>query len=90
MSLLYYLAWGTAPHYEYRKDPVPYTRKIKGGPRWSSPHTVKIKKLYSIPEYKCFNRGSIKKLPSWWDDRSRDIQKCWKKQRKVRHQWQKK
>lgn len=76
-------------NYKYRKDPVPHTRKWRGGPSQSPPHTVKIIKMYSNPEYKNFNRGSKHNIPTWWDDRIRCIQKSWKKQTKVKHQWQK-
>ena len=75
-------------NYEYRKDPVPHTRKIRGGGRWSPPHTAKIKRMYNNPEYKEFNRGSKKEVPDWWDDRTRCVQRSWKEQSKARHQWQ--
>lgn len=74
--------------YEFRKDPVPWTRKYRGGPHWSPPHTAKLFKMYANPEYKEFNRGTMHELPSWWDDRSRCVQRSWKAQSKARHQWQ--
>jgi len=76
-------------NYEYRKDPVPYIHKIRGGGWWSSPHTAQIIRMYKNPEYKKFNRGSIKEVPTWWDDRYRRVQKSWKEQTKCRHQWEK-
>lgn len=75
--------------YEYRKDPVPHTRKIRGGSWWSPPHTAGIIRMYKNPEYKGFNRGSWHGIPSWWDDRSRRVQKSWKDQTKNKHQWEK-
>ena len=77
-------------NYRYRKDPVPHTRKRRGGPSHSSPHTVKLIKIYKNPEYKTFNRGSIHNIPTWWDDRTRCVQRSWKEQSKARHQWQRK
>lgn len=76
-------------NYIYRQTPVPYTRKIRGGSHWSGPHTVKLFRMYATPEYKRFNRGSKKEIPSWWDDRTRTVQKSWKEQSKVKHQWEK-
>jgi len=75
-------------NYRFRKDPVPGTRKRRGGPWWSPPHTAGIKRIYANPAYKGFNRGSFHGIPDWWDDRYRCVQKNWKEQRKVRHQWQ--
>ena len=75
--------------YKFRRGPVPYTRKFRGGPSWSPPHTAKLNRMYLTPEYKDFNRGSIKEIPQWWDDRHREKQRCWKEQKKCRHQWQK-
>ena len=76
-------------NYRYRKDPVPRTGKRRGGPSWHPPHTAGLKRMYSNPEYKDFNRRSFKGIPNWWDDRYRQVQKSWKKQRKCRHQWEK-
>ena len=76
-------------NYEYRKDPVPYIHKLRGGSWWSSPHTAQIIRMYKNPEFKGYNRGSIKEIPTWWDDRNRRVQKSWKKQTKCRHQWEK-
>ena len=74
--------------YEFRKDPVPRTRCWRGG-RWAKPpKTIRIKRLYSIPEYKEFNRGTCSDLPIWWDDKPRRTQRSWKEQSKARHQWQ--
>ena len=77
-------------NYRYRKDPVPHTRKQRGGSSQSPPHTAKIMRMYANPDYKYFNRGSAKEIPQWWDDRHREIQKSWKEQSKARHQWQRK
>lgn len=75
----------------YRKTPVPYTRKIRGGHRYgSSPRTKHIFMMYDNPEYKEFNRGSPKLIPKWWDDKARCYQRSWKEQSKCRHQWEKK
>lgn len=79
-----------ANNYRFRKDPVPYTRKMRGGPRQSPPHTAKIMRMYANPEYKDFNRGSPHGIPSWWDDRYREVQKSWKEQTKAKRQWAKK
>lgn len=78
-----------ASNFEYRKDPVPHTRKSRGGSWWRSPHTIQIKRMYANPEYKDFNRGSCRKIPSWWDEKDRCVQKSWKTQSKARHQWEK-
>lgn len=75
-------------NYRYRKDPVPHTRKWRGGSFISPPHTAKIIRMYKNPEYKGFNRGSIDEIPQWWDDRKRCVQRSWKEQSKARHQWQ--
>lgn len=74
--------------YKYRKDPVPYTRKWRGGPYQSPPHTTRINRMYGNPDYKYFNRGSKRDIPQWWDDKSRCVQRSWKAQSKARHQWQ--
>lgn len=75
-------------NYRYRIDPVPHTRKWRGGPSQSPPHTAKIMRMYANPDYKYFNRGSTKEIPQWWDDRNRRTQRSWKEQSKARHQWQ--
>ena len=75
----------------YRKTPVPYTRKIRGGCRYgSSPRTKHIFMMYDNPEYKEFNRGSPKVVPKWWDDKIRCYQRSWKEQSKCRRQWERK
>lgn len=76
-------------NYEYRKDPVPYTHKWRGGPYQRAPRTAKIVRMYKNPEYKKFNRGSVTMIPIWWDDRRRTVQRSWKSQSKFRHQWEK-
>ena len=76
-------------NYEYRKDPVPYTHKYRGGPYQRGPRTAKIVRMYGNPEYKRFNRGSVTMVPTWWDDRCRTVQRSWKSQFKFRHQWEK-
>ena len=73
---------------EFRRGPVPYTGKHGGGPWQSGPHTFQIKKMYVNPEFKGYNRGSVKEVPSWWDDRDRCRQRSWKAQSKKRHQWE--
>ena len=75
-------------NYRYRKDPVPHTRKWRGGPSQSPPHTAKIMRMYANPDYKYFNRGSTKEIRQWWDDHYRRTQRSWKEQSKARHQWQ--
>lgn len=76
-------------NYEYRKDPVPYTHKYRGGPYQRGPRTAKIVRMYKNPEYKEFNRGSVTMIPTWWDDKRRTVQRSWKSQSKFRHQWEK-
>lgn len=76
-------------NYEYRKDPVPYTHKWRGGPSQRAPRTAKIIRMYGNPEYKDFNRGFASMVPTWWDDRRRTVQRSWKSQSKFRHQWEK-
>lgn len=76
-------------NYEYRKDPVPYTHKWRGGPYQRGPRTAKIVRMYKNPEYKEFNRGSVTMVPTWWDDKRRTVQRSWKSQSKFRHQWEK-
>lgn len=73
----------------FREGPVPYTgKKWRGGPWQKGPHTFHIKKMYANPEFQFFNRGSVKDVPSWWDDKWRHNQRSWKTQSKKRHQWE--
>lgn len=74
-------------YYKYRQGPVPRTGKIKGGDRQRMPKVYRIKKDLANPEMKGYtrNRGW---MPDWWDDFNRRPQRCWKEQRKTRHQWQ--
>lgn len=74
--------------FKYRREPVPYTRKLRGRKRWRKPRTKHIFLMYDNPEYKEFNRGTKKLVPSCWDDKIRCSQKSWKEQSKARHQWQ--
>ena len=74
---------------EFRKGPVPGTGKWRGGPWQTRPHTFHIKKMYANPEFREYNRGSIREVPSWYDDRWRCNQRSWKSQSKKRHQWEK-
>lgn len=74
----------------YRKTPVEGIRKWRGGPSHKQPRTKHIYMMYDNPEYQEFNRGSKKLVPSWWDDKFRHVDKCWKSQRKARHQWKEK
>lgn len=74
----------------YRQTPVEGLKKWRGGPSHRQPHTKHIHAMYDNPEYKEFNRGSKKLVPSWWDDKFRHVDKCWKSQRKARHQWKEK
>ena len=76
--------------FEYRKDPVPFVHKWRGGSSHSGPGTARIIRMFANPDYKEFNRGSRHGIPHWWDDRSRCIQKSWKEQSKARHQWERK
>ena len=73
---------------KYRQEPVPYTSKYRGGSWWRKPHTKHIFLMYDNPEYKEFNRGTKKLVPSYWDDKIRRPQRSWKEQSKARHQWQ--
>lgn len=74
----------------YRQTPVEGIHKTRGGPSRKKPRTKHIFMMYDNPEYKEFNRGSKKLVPSWWDDSFRHVDKCWKSQRKARHQWKEK
>lgn len=73
--------------FRYRIDPVPFVHKVKGGSPYRCPKIFRIKKDRANPEVKEFLRP-IKTLPYWWDDKCECLQRSWKKQRKVRHQWQ--
>ena len=75
-------------NYQFRKTPVPHTRKWRGGSNYRNPHTAKIMRMYKNPEYKNFNRGSYHEIPTWWDEKMRDPQRSWKVQSKCRHQWE--
>jgi len=73
---------------EFRREPVQslggkWNRK---GPSHHQPRMRQITAMYKNPEYKEFNRGDKIEFP-WWDDIYRKPQKCWKEQRKTRHQW---
>lgn len=70
----------------FRYDPIPYSRKRRGGPRVKSRRIKHLKAMYANPEYKGFNRGSSKDCPlGWWDDWCRHTERNWKSQRQ--HQW---
>lgn len=72
----------------FRRTPVEGIHKWRGGPSVRPRHIKHIKILYSIPEYKMFNRGSHKEISlGWWDDWHRCKNKNWKSQSKRRHQW---
>lgn len=71
---------------EFRKEPVAGLRRPHGGPSCKLRKTARIKRMYANPEYKDFNRGSLKEIPKWWDDQKfRCRQRSWKSHRK--HQW---
>jgi len=73
----------------FRETSVPHTGKHRGGPSIRPRKIKHIVAIYKNPEYKEFNRGSHKELPDgWWDDWTRSVERNWKSQRKVRHQWQ--
>ena len=74
--------------FEYRKDPVPFVHKWRGGSSQSGPGTARIIRMFANPDYKEFNRGSRHGIPQWWDDRSRCVQRSWKEQSKAKHQWE--
>lgn len=85
-------SWKSEEYYNiYRYDPVAGIHKgWRGGSYCRNRKTARIRRQYAIPEYKEFNRGSTKGLPRWWDDNYREVQRCWKEQRKTRHQWKEK
>jgi len=73
----------------FRETSVPHTGRYRGGPSIRPRKIKHIVAMYGNPEYKEFNRGSHKELPDgWWDDWTRSVERNWKSQRKVRHQWQ--
>jgi len=73
----------------FREIPVSHTGRYRGGPSIRPRKIKHIVAMYGNPEYKEFNRGSHKELPDgWWDDWTRSVERNWKSQRKVRHQWQ--
>ena len=70
----------------FRYDPVPRSRKRRGGPSVRPRRLKHLKAMYANPEYKGYNRGSSKDYPlGWWDDWYRKRERNWKSQRK--HQW---
>lgn len=73
---------------EFRREPVEGIHKPKGWRcgRNRGPRMKQIVAMYHDPEQKEFNRGNTFWFP-WWDDVYRVPQKCWKEQRKTRHQW---
>ena len=82
--------WHRNIHYTFRRGPVPYIHKWRGGPSQRMQKTKHILLLYDDPFYKKeFSRGSRNMIPQCWDDKfkERDI-KNWKHQSKCRHQWQ--
>lgn len=73
----------------FRVDPIPMTgKKHKYRYFFRLPRTKQIKTIFADPEMKPFNRGGLKEIPNWWDDRYRGHQRSWKEQSKARHQWQ--
>ena len=71
---------------EFRREPVERLIRRHGGPSCRNRKVSRLKRMYSNPEYKEFNRGSHKDIPMWWDDQKfRCRQKSWKSHRK--HQW---
>lgn len=74
---------------EFRKDPVPYTGKKKGGPCKRNRRTHQKKLIASIPEYSMFNRqGDLRNVEDYYGDRINE--RNWKSQSKRRHQWKEK
>lgn len=72
----------------FRRTPVEGISKWRGGPSVRPRRIKSLAAMYANPEYKEFNRGSKKDLPSgWWDDWHRCKEKNWKSQSKRRHQW---
>lgn len=79
----------------YRFDPVPGISKFKGsyfGSWYKTPKTTNEKRQW----YNSEGYGRIKRSPSYladsWDDyprADRYYDSCWKKNKKVRRQWQK-
>ena len=71
----------------FRREPVEGIHKYRGGSGHRPPKTKHIFAMYDNPEYKDYNRGTKKIIPSWWDDKFRHVEMNWKSQRKTRHQW---
>lgn len=73
----------------FRREPVPHTGKHRKYRYFCRlPRTKQIKTVFANPEMKEFNRSGIKMVPKWWDDCPRVLQRSWKEQAKVRHQWE--
>jgi hypothetical protein len=85
-----YFYWHKNKTYKgtFRETPVPYTGGRRGGPSVRPRRIKHLKAMYANPEYKEFNRGSVKDVPDgWWDDWTRCRERNWKSQSKSRHQW---
>lgn len=84
-----YIWWNNKTYKgEFRREPVEGIHKPKGwkNARNRGPRMKQLVAMYCDPEQKEFNRGDRFSFP-WWDDLWREPQKCWKEQRKTRHQW---
>lgn len=83
--------WKSEKYYKgrFRREPVEGIHKPRGwkNGRNRGPRLRQVVAMYKDPEQKPFNRGCRFEFP-WWDDCFREPQKCWKEQRKVRHQWE--
>lgn len=81
--------------FHFRIDPVPYTRKRHWTFRshYKTPKTTNEKRQWYASEGYGRGKRSPRYLADSWDDyprADRYYDSCWKKNRKVRRQWQKK
>jgi len=82
--------------FRYRYDPVPGIHRFKGTyfkSFYKTPQTTNERRAWFASEGYGRPRRNFMNLPEAWDDRSRAdryFDSCWKKNRKVRRQWQKK
>ena len=85
-----YYSWRDDAYYSYRFriDPVPHTGKGKYY-HYLFRHPKMLRcTLLEESDYPQFFRKRRSRKYEDWDDYVRHHEKCWKKQRKVRHQWQ--
>lgn len=75
--------------HSFRKEPVPNTGRRPAYCYYRNPKTTQEKRMACDPEIFFYIRAcrSMKYLSSSWDDISRNIQRCWKYQKKIKRQW---